>query len=152
MAAPHLSSSHPERIYARPAPGKSRPRYYFDTQRGAFYTLPSRKFPRSQRVDARALMQVESTKRDFGVRKNGTVTFRGQPIGYNVHERVPAKLRKGVALPKPREIGQPVSRYIEDIAARNPGYTVASVVRERDGTVTAVYTKGRHYFQIVTHK
>jgi hypothetical protein len=124
------------RRYASPSPS-GRPRYYFDTERGAFYSIPSRRFPRTHRLGVEELMTRQGTRTDFRVRANGDVYFRGVKVGHNVHQRTPPRLRsreRRILAPRPKP--QP---YYENIASLNPDYQLLSLKENNDGAIVGIY-------------
>lgn len=77
------------RILSRQSRGRGgRARYYYDTERRAFYTVPTRSDPYSRRMDVRLILRSRHTQRDFRVTKTGAVRFRGIDIDYNVGKTV----------------------------------------------------------------
>jgi hypothetical protein len=134
---PARERSSPGRRYASPSRKTGRPRYYFDTERGAFYTIPSHRFPRAHRLDVQELMTRQGTRTDFRVRDNGDVYFRGVKINHNVHERtVPQRLKSKVR----RKLTRPPRNqyYYENIASLNPMYQLIDL-RVVNGVVVGIY-------------
>jgi hypothetical protein len=127
-----------------------RARYYFDTERRTFYTLPSREHPRSRRLDLAALMGHPATNKDFRVRKDGEVYFRGVKVGHKVTAKAtPRRLRSAVRVPMP---GPPKdTEYYARILLTNPGYQLLSL-NEHNGAKTGVYRHPRsgHVFTVTT--
>lgn len=130
------------RRYASPSKQTGRPRYFFDTERRAFYTVPSRRFPRSHRLGVQELMTRQGTRLDFRVRANGDVFFRGVNIGHNVHERRPPERLRSKVRRKIVEPPKPPS-YYENIASLNPAYQLIDL-REANGRTVGVFRNPRN--------
>jgi hypothetical protein len=136
MATP-LSSG---RRYASPGKG-GRPRYYLDTERLRFYTVPSRRYPRSRRLDLDELMTRQGTRTDFRVRANGDVYFRGVKVGYNVKDRTPQRLRSRERRELPTTPPK-TPPYYEHVASINPEYQLI-LLKEVSGVVIGTYRNPR---------
>ena len=127
--------------------------YEYDTETRAFYSIRSRRFPTSRRLDVRALLSDPQMAKGFRTHKDGKIFFKGHDIGFDANKRTPRRLtdvrHREMTRPTLKGIPPTIKRYFENIST--PGWETVGISVRGDG-YTATYRNKRNgkTFQVTT--